>query len=131
MYPLFGAGDSARKRQINLGGAAAAASQAALLEQAKVRRSERDAHKRRADAAVHIQAWWRGNADGRRVRTGLAEIVRTDPRGVRGLRALALIGRDEQALAVWAAAMDSPGTYRHAALALKSDEYTQKRYLAL
>jgi hypothetical protein len=110
MSYIFGAGDGGRRRQINLGGAAAGASQAALLAQARDRRTERDALKRRADAARAIQAWWRGKADGRHARQRLSHVVEEDPRSMQALRALVLIGRDGEALAAWAAAMSGPGT---------------------
>jgi hypothetical protein len=110
MSYIFGTGDGARRRQINLGGAAAGASQAALLAQARDRRTERDALKRRADAARAIQAWWRGKADSAHARRRLCRLVEKDPRSVQALRALVLIGRDGEALAAWTAAMDSPGT---------------------
>jgi ubiquitin-protein ligase E3 C len=111
MLPLFGADDasSKRRRQINLGGTSSGASQASLLEQAKARRDERDAQRRKHDAAVRIQSWWRRYRERRTVRSQLKEVVRNDTKGVRGLRALVLIGRDGEALSIWATAMDSPG----------------------
>jgi hypothetical protein len=111
MHPLFGSNDldGRRKRQINLGGLSSNASQTALLEQAKARREERDAQKRRAEAAVRVQAWWRGESEGKRVRNGLKQVLRDDTKGINGLRALVLIGRDEDALALWSSNMDQAG----------------------
>jgi ubiquitin-protein ligase E3 C len=111
MHPLFGSNDldGRRKRQINLGGLSSNASQTALLEQAKTRREERDAQKRRAEAAVRVQAWWRGESEGKRVRNGLKQVLRDDTKGINGLRALVLIGRDEDALALWSSSMDQAG----------------------
>jgi ubiquitin-protein ligase E3 C len=111
MTPLFGSEDLSRKRNINLGGSSSSASQSALLEQAKARRNQRDSERRRQDAAIRVQAWWRGQAEGKRVREALKHIIREDPHGTRGLRALVLAGRDEQALSFWSSAMTNPGVY--------------------
>ncbi|KAG2359437.1 HECT-domain-containing protein [Suillus spraguei] len=71
MLPLFG---DERRREINLGGSSSVTtSQAAILNQARARRIERETVRKRQESAVTIQAWWRGITSARRVRQELRE----------------------------------------------------------
>ncbi|KAK1225905.1 ubiquitin-protein ligase (E3) [Marasmius sp. AFHP31] len=75
MLPLLtGTDTTSSRRRINLGGASSASSIAQLtLESTKARRNERLEHYRRVDAAVEIQAWWRGVLGRRGVRERLSK----------------------------------------------------------
>lgn len=107
MLPLFG---DERRRQINLGGSSSATtSQAAILNQARARRVERETARKRQESAVAIQAWWRGITDARRVRQNLREQFAGDITGLTGLRCLVLIGPDTEFLDGWAAEVLSRG----------------------
>ncbi|THV03800.1 HECT-domain-containing protein [Dendrothele bispora CBS 962.96] len=98
MLPVWG---NERKRTINLGGAATSTSQSTILDQAKVRREERLENKRKADAAIKIQSWWRGAVDARRVRAQVrAELEkelngseREPPVGIQTMRRLVIVGK--------------------------------------
>ncbi|KAG7093192.1 hypothetical protein E1B28_006881 [Marasmius oreades] len=68
MLPLFNGADSSRRRQINLGGTSTTNTAQSTLESAKARRHERIEHRRRVDAAVRVQGWWRGELERRRIR---------------------------------------------------------------
>lgn len=108
MLPLFG---DERRREINLGGSSSTTtSQAAILNQARARRIEREAVRKRQESAVTIQAWWRGITDARRVRQKLREQFAGDITGLTGLRCLVLIGQDTEFLDRWAAEVLSQGT---------------------
>jgi ubiquitin-protein ligase E3 C len=105
MLPLFG---DDRRKNINLGGSNSVLSQAAILDQAKVRRLEREEIKKQQQSAVKIQSWWRGISVGRRVRRELRfvaeQAIRENGNGkidLGGLRSVVLIG-DERVLALWA-----------------------------
>jgi ubiquitin-protein ligase E3 C len=99
MLPLFG--DSDRRRKINLGGTSSATSQAAILDQAKARRTEREDNRRRQDNAIRLQAWWRGVREVRAVRRQMKYEFERDVTGLKGMRCLVLMGGDEDALALW------------------------------
>ncbi|KAK7469449.1 ubiquitin-protein ligase (E3) [Stygiomarasmius scandens] len=95
MLPVWG---NERRRQINLGGAATSTSQSTILDQAKIRREERLEAKRKTDAAVKIQSWWRGNREARRVRAKVRvelekEMVGGDPLTIQTLRRLVIVGK--------------------------------------
>ncbi|KAG2082638.1 HECT-domain-containing protein [Suillus cothurnatus] len=108
MLPLFG---DERRREINLGGSSSVTtSQAAILNQARARRIERETVRKRQESAVTIQAWWRGITDARRVRQELREQFRGDITGLTGLRCLVLIGQDTNFLDRWAAEVLSQGS---------------------
>lgn len=108
MLPLFG---DERRRQINLGGSSSATtSQAAILNQARARRFERETARKRQESAVTIQAWWRGITDARRVRQKLREQFAGDITGLTGLRCLVLIGPDTEFIDIWAAEVLSQGS---------------------
>lgn len=108
MLPLFG---DERRREINLGGSSSVTtSQAAILNQARARRIERETVRKRQDSAVTIQAWWRGITDSRRVRQELRELFTGDITGLTGLRCLVLIGQDTDFLDKWAVEVLSQGT---------------------
>lgn len=97
MLPFFGE----QKRQINLGGHSQAASASDLLGSVKAQREARLELKRKQDAAVRIQAWWRGRSDAERAKEEMRAAFRNDIMGIQGLRCLVLMGMDEQALGLW------------------------------
>ncbi|KII83229.1 hypothetical protein PLICRDRAFT_180633 [Plicaturopsis crispa FD-325 SS-3] len=103
MLPLFD--DERNRRKINLGGASSASSHAAILDQAKARRMEREAQRLRADSAVRLQAWWRGVHEAKKVKAEMRRVFEGDVLGLTGLRCLVLIGRDEEVLGAWSSAM--------------------------
>lgn len=102
MLPIFG---DERRRNINLGGASSASTQATILDQAKQRRILRDEQKRRHESAVILQAWWRGVREARLVRRQMRTTFESDVMAITGLRCLVLIGQDEEALGIWSNAM--------------------------
>ncbi len=99
--PLFGDAPNKRRRQINLGGAHTATTHNDILQEAKLRRIQRDDHRRRQDAARRIQHSWRGYAARRDVRTRLRSTFEQDITSLTGLRCLVLLGQDEEALGRW------------------------------
>ncbi|KAF9222782.1 HECT-domain-containing protein [Gyrodon lividus] len=103
MLPLFG--DERRRREINLGGSTSVSSQAAILDQARARRIEREALRRREESAIRIQAWWRGVSEARRVRQQLRQVFQENVTGLTALRCLVLIGQDEALLGQWSKKM--------------------------
>lgn len=105
MLPLFG--DERRRRAINLGGSSSATSQAAILEQARARRIEREALRRREDSAVKIQSWWRGKLETWNVRRHMRQLFLQDVTSLTGLRCLVFIGQDDDLLQQWSAAMST------------------------
>ncbi|KAG1780772.1 HECT-domain-containing protein [Suillus placidus] len=108
MLPLFG---DERRREINLGGSSSVTtSQAAILNQARARRIERETVRKRHESAVTIQAWWRGITDARRARQELREQFTGDITGLTGLRCLVLIGQDTDFLDRWTAEVLSQGS---------------------
>ena len=100
MLPLFD-GPNKRKRTINLGGISSASSHDAVLQAAKVQRAERHAQKQQRDAALHLQAWWRGCVHRRRLREELRKRFDDDVRSVDAMRCLIILRRDEDRLALW------------------------------
>jgi len=103
MIPIWG---DERRRPINLGGAASSAStHAAILDQAKARRQEREDGRRREEGAVRVQAWWRGVRSARSARRQMKDAFAGDVRGIGGLRCLVFGGGDEDVLGVWSGAM--------------------------
>ncbi|KAF4562672.1 hypothetical protein EYR36_004066 [Pleurotus pulmonarius] len=105
-----------RRRKINLGGASSAQSHAIILDQAKARRLEREALRRKQEQATRIQAWWRGQKEARLVRARMLELFARDMFSITGLRCLALT-RDEMALESWSTAVsqDAGHVFRSAA----------------
>lgn len=99
MLPLFG--DDRRRREINLGGSTSVSSQAAILDQARARRMEREAQRKREESAIRIQAWWRGACEARRVRQQLRRLFQEQVTGITALRCLVLVGQDEKLLSQW------------------------------
>lgn len=99
MLPLFG--DERGRREINLGGLSSASSQAAILDQARTRRMERELQRKREECATRIQAWWRGCREARRVRQELRQVFREQVTGLTALRCLILVGCDEELLSLW------------------------------
>ncbi|KAK0440763.1 HECT-domain-containing protein [Armillaria borealis] len=87
MLPIFG---DERRRNINLGGASSASTQATILDQAKQRRILRDEQKRQHENAVILQAWWRGVREARLVRRQMRTTFERDVMGITGLRSLGL-----------------------------------------
>lgn len=99
MLPLFG--DERRRREINLGGSTSVSSQAAILDQARAQRMEREAQRKREESAIRIQAWWRGAREAQRVRQQLRQAFREQVTGLTALRCLVLVGQDEELLSLW------------------------------
>ena len=99
MLPLFG--DERRRREINLGGSTSVSSQAAILDQARARRMEREAQRKRQESATRIQAWWRSACEARRVRQQLRRVFREQVTGLTALRCLVLVGDDQELLSLW------------------------------
>ncbi|KAF5340438.1 hypothetical protein D9758_013567 [Tetrapyrgos nigripes] len=99
MLPVWG---NEGKRHINLGGTSTSTSQSTILDQAKVRREERLEAKRRSDAAIKVQSWWRGAQEARRVRANVRVELENDLRqggaetlvGIQTLRKLVIIGKN-------------------------------------
>lgn len=109
MIPLWG---EEQKRKINLGGSRSSSTHTTILDEAKSRRAEREFNRRQQEGAVGIQTWWKGLSERRRIRNDMKRTFDGDVTGLNGLRCLALIGRDEEALDVWSAAIvaGGPGT---------------------
>ncbi|EIN13090.1 HECT-domain-containing protein [Punctularia strigosozonata HHB-11173 SS5] len=117
MNTFFGAGDDKRRR-INLGGTSSATSHTSIIDQAKARRLEREAHKRRTDAAVKVQSLWRGVSTreaickdlkgeldvGRMMNVDDLPQAERDARSLRNLRITVLLG-DDETLDAWAASL--------------------------
>ncbi|KAH7906909.1 HECT-domain-containing protein [Hygrophoropsis aurantiaca] len=105
MLPSF---DSERRRPINLGGSTSQ-SQASILDQARLRRIEREAFRRKQDSATVIQAWWRGLIEKQRVqrwlRSAMDNASGVGADGITQMRSLVLIGHDQQVLGEWSASM--------------------------
>lgn len=76
-------------------------SQAAILDQARARRMEREAQRKREESAIRIQAWWRGACEARRVRQQLRRVFQEQVTGLTALRCLVLVGQDEELLTMW------------------------------
>ncbi|KAI0061554.1 HECT-domain-containing protein [Artomyces pyxidatus] len=106
MIPLLG---QEQRRNINLGGARSSQSHAAILDQARARRSEREDERRRRNSAVKIQAWWRGRRDHILFKQKLTRALEDDISGLTGLRALVVVGRNEALLAQWSTAIVNGG----------------------
>ncbi|TFK19059.1 ubiquitin protein ligase [Coprinopsis marcescibilis] len=122
MFPFE---DHSRKRKINLGGSSRATTQADILGQVRQQRQARLEIKRREDAAVAIQAWWRAKLEWRVVRMQLwaqfqADLGAGDGAGLQELRAmrcLMLLKDYKDAMGVWTASLNSGGQERVFALA--------------
>ncbi|KAI0357322.1 HECT-domain-containing protein [Trametes cingulata] len=99
--PLFGDSPNKRRREINLGGTHSATSHNDILQEAKLRRLQRNDLKRRQDSAVRIQHWWRGRLALAALRQQLRHTFDQDITGLTGLRCLVLLGQDEDALGRW------------------------------
>lgn len=111
--PLFGDSPNKRRREINLGGTSTATSYNDILQEAKLRRLQRNDLKRRQDSATRIQHWWRGKMALRAVRQDLRRTFDQDITTLTGLRCLVLLGQDEDALGRWSTVVSSSrqGTY--------------------
>lgn len=107
MLPVFG--DERRKKEINLGGASSVATHAAILDQAKTRRLERQDVRRRQESAIKVQAWWRGMLTMKASRERMRAVFDADMTNLSGLRCLVLIGRDEERLGRWSSMVVSAG----------------------
>ena len=99
MLPIFG--DDRRRREINLGGSTSVSTHAAILDQARARRMEREAQRKREESAIRIQEWWRGACETRRVRQQLRRVFQEQVTGLTALRCLVLVGQDEELLSLW------------------------------
>lgn len=86
-----------------------ASTSTAILQDAKVRRAQREQAKRMEQSATKIQACWRCATERRRVKNVLRERFKEDVTSTTGLRCLVLIGGDEEVLGVWSAAMVAGG----------------------
>lgn len=104
MIPLFN-GPEQKRRSINLGGVSSASSHGDVLQNARAFRAERQALKRQRDAAVQVQAWWRGCMVSRQIRTQLRARFDEDVRSLDAMRCLVILGRDEDRLTRWAEAV--------------------------
>lgn len=100
MLPLFGA-DDRKRRNINLGGRPTSSTHTSILDEARLRREERQSQLKRQQSAIRIQAWWRGKREARAVRVQLRHALDQDSAGIDGLRAVVLVGQDEESLAIW------------------------------
>ncbi|CDO70815.1 hypothetical protein BN946_scf184801.g6 [Trametes cinnabarina] len=105
--PLFGDNPTKRRREINLGGAHTATSYNDILQEAKLRRLQRNDLKRRQDSATRIQHWWRGKIALKQVRQLLRRTFDQDITSLTGLRSLVLLGQDEDALGRWSSVVSS------------------------
>lgn len=99
--PIFGDLPNKRRREINLGGQHTATSHTAILHDAKLRRLQRNDDKRRHDAAIRIQSTWRGYSALLAAREQLRATFQQDITNITALRALVLLGQDEEALGRW------------------------------
>lgn len=106
MFPLLG---NEKRRRINLGGVNSASSHAAIVNQAKALRSERQNSRKRLESVIRIQAWFRGVHQSRAVRQQLRSLFDQDVLSITGLRCLVLIGRDQAVLGQWSAAILNGG----------------------
>lgn len=110
MDQLF-AGNESRRRRINLGGAStsASASHDFLLQQARARRTERQQTRRQQEAAVTLQAIWRGRASRQITKKDLRSEFDHSYTGIHAMRCLVLLGNDEGRLGRWSEAVSSKG----------------------
>lgn len=90
-----------KRRKINLGGATSVSSQTDILHSAKARRSAREEIRRRHESALCIQSRWRSSQQSRVVKRMLSEWFQEDVLGLNGMRALVLIGNNDELLAQW------------------------------
>jgi len=90
-----------KRRKINLGGATSVSSQTDILHSAKARRSAREEIRRRHESALCIQSRWRSSQQSRVVKLILSELFQEDVLGLNGMRALVLIGNNDELLAQW------------------------------
>ena len=100
MLPLFGT-DDRKRRNINLGGRSTSSTHTSILDEARLRREERQSQLKQQQSAIRIQSWWRGKREARVLRVQLRHILDQDPAGISGLRAVVLIGQDEESLEIW------------------------------
>ncbi|KAG2018861.1 ubiquitin-protein ligase [Coprinopsis cinerea AmutBmut pab1-1] len=114
MLPFY---DEERKRRINLGGTSRSTTSSSILDQVRIQRLQREEQKKQQDAALSIQAWWRGHREWRRVKTELRGAWELDPFGITGLRCLVLLGNDEETLGRWSERMGQVGMEQIFALA--------------
>lgn len=106
--PFFGDNPGKRRREINLGGTSTlATSHASLMQDAKLRRMQRNDLKRRQDSATRIQSWWRGRQQAMLVREQLKSTFLGNVANITGLRCLVLIGKDDELLGLWSKTMIS------------------------
>ena len=99
--PLFGDQPNKRKRAINLGGTHTATTHSDILQEARLRRLQRNDNKRRQDAAIQIQRTWRSYIALSSARRSLRFTFDQDVSGLTALRCLVLLGLDEDALGRW------------------------------
>ncbi|PIL22973.1 transporter [Ganoderma sinense ZZ0214-1] len=99
--PLFADQPNKRKRAINLGGTHSATTHTDILQEARLRRLQRNDHKRRQDAAILIQRSWRSYLALSSARRSLRSKFDQDLSSLTALRCLVLLGHDEDALGRW------------------------------
>lgn len=99
--PLFGDQPNKRRRAINLGGTHTATTHTDILQEARLRRLQRNDHKRRQDAATLIQRSWRSYLALSSARRSLRSKFDQDVSSLTALRCLVLLGHDEDALGRW------------------------------
>jgi len=90
-----------KRRKINLGGSTSASSQTDILHGAKARRSTREETRRRHESALCIQSHWRNYQKSRAVKRILSQLFQEDVLGLNGMRALVLIGNNDELLTQW------------------------------
>jgi hypothetical protein len=111
-----------KRRKINLGGATSVASQTDILHSAKARRSEREENRRRYESALCIQSRWRSFQQFRAVKRILAEMFQEDVLGLNGMRALVLIGNNDQLLAQWSEGVIRAGDGKQTSISVSIKE---------
>ncbi|KAF7374400.1 HECT-domain-containing protein [Mycena sanguinolenta] len=106
MLPLFG---DEKRRKINLGGSSSVSTLSAITDQAKARRIERTEQKRKNDAAIRIQSWWRAVSAVRAAKADMRKAFENDIEGLIGLRCMVLIGMDQEVLGKWSQTIVAKG----------------------
>jgi ubiquitin-protein ligase E3 C len=108
MHHFFG-GEAGKRRNINLGGSTAA-THAAIVDQAKARRLERETFRRREENTLRIQAWYRGRLQAAMTKRELQRSFDENPLSLNATRYLALFGKsDNVRLSKWASSLLQEG----------------------
>lgn len=107
---MFPFDSNSSRRAINLGGSASSSTHASLISEARAIRQERDAARRRTQAAESIQAWARACRRRRAVHRDLVQELRKEvsegrASDVKALRLLGLVNPGDPVVGEWAAAL--------------------------